>query len=637
MFCSVNGTRLTSQQPPPLFGSNNNNFQKMLRTISTLFLEPPPPLPPGVVINTIDNVLIPLSEAHLHSHSYRSRLTSTDDTAEDTQKDDDGHDDDDDDDDDDLEGGGGRDEGTGMLLRRSSSSGELLGMTAAERDYTIGSLRREVRAGGGKRTAAGRGEYETIQDIGMGRYNWQLFVLCGFGWFADNLWMQGIALTLPSLSAEFGVSEADIRYTTSSLFIGLCLGSFVWGIGSDIIGRRIAFNATLLITSLFGIASAWAPTWPAVCLTYAALGFGVGGNLPVDGALFLEFLPDASSSLLTLLSVWWPIGQLFSSIAAWFFIAHWPVDEGWRCFVFSIGVITFGMFVTRFFIFDLLESPKFLLSEGRQGEAVKVVHGIAFRNGRKTWLTEELLDAVADDGHRGSTGHPHQPRRLSTLAIVRSHLLSASRLKPLFATRRLGATTCLIWLTWATIGMGYPLFNAFLPQYLSHSSPDSSSSSSSSSVYTSIILYSLTGIPGSVLAYHLVDSPLPFLGGRKGTLATSTLVSAVGLFAFVWWGRNEVLRVVFSCVEAFSQNIMYGVLYAYTPEIFPAPVRGSAVGVASFLNRVMGLLAPVVAARMGSDGEKGNDGPVMMAGVLILAAFGAVAGLRVETRGGQRL
>lgn len=25
-----------------------------------------------------------------------------------------------------------------------------------------------------------------IRDIGMGRYNWRLFVLCGFGWFADR-------------------------------------------------------------------------------------------------------------------------------------------------------------------------------------------------------------------------------------------------------------------------------------------------------------------------------------------------------------------------------------------------------------------------------------------------------------------
>lgn len=31
---------------------------------------------------------------------------------------------------------------------------------------------------------------KAIGDIGMGRYNWQLFFLCGFGWFADNLWIQ---------------------------------------------------------------------------------------------------------------------------------------------------------------------------------------------------------------------------------------------------------------------------------------------------------------------------------------------------------------------------------------------------------------------------------------------------------------
>jgi len=27
---------------------------------------------------------------------------------------------------------------------------------------------------------------KAIQDIGMGRYNWELFILCGFGWFADK-------------------------------------------------------------------------------------------------------------------------------------------------------------------------------------------------------------------------------------------------------------------------------------------------------------------------------------------------------------------------------------------------------------------------------------------------------------------
>lgn len=27
-----------------------------------------------------------------------------------------------------------------------------------------------------------------IQEIGMGRYQWQLFVVIGFGWAADNAW-----------------------------------------------------------------------------------------------------------------------------------------------------------------------------------------------------------------------------------------------------------------------------------------------------------------------------------------------------------------------------------------------------------------------------------------------------------------
>lgn len=38
-----------------------------------------------------------------------------------------------------------------------------------------------------------------IQDIGMGRYQWELFILCGFGWFADNLWLQ-VCDTNPNFS-----------------------------------------------------------------------------------------------------------------------------------------------------------------------------------------------------------------------------------------------------------------------------------------------------------------------------------------------------------------------------------------------------------------------------------------------------
>ncbi|KAF5010027.1 hypothetical protein FDECE_3806 [Fusarium decemcellulare] len=563
-------------------------------------------------------VLVPLDEAHLVSKATQAKDANQGEKLEGEL--------------DDLES---KEERQGML-----------GGDPAE--YTIEGLRKEMREGR-------QGQWTTyeiksklmnkaIGDIGMGSYNWQLFVLCGCGWFADNLWMQGVSLTLPSLSAEFGVDEKTVRYTTSALFVGLSIGSFFWGIGSDFLGRRIAFNTTLLITSVFGIMAAYAQSWGGVCFFFAALGFGVGGNLPVDGALFLEFLPDASSALLTLLSVWWPIGQLASSLVAWYFIANWPVEQGWRYFIVTIGIITFAMFIVRFFIFHLFESPKFLLNKGRQNEAVAVIHGLAYRNGTKTWLTSELLDQVACADDEEVIPQVAQQRRptQSTTNVLREKLRSFSgeRLRPLFQNKTLGVATGLIWFCWATIGMGYPLFNAFLPQYFARAHTDESSGTFqsetdtiSAETYRNYAIASIMGVPGSLLAAYLVDHPSPFLG-RRGTLASSTLLSAIFLFLFVFYGTTSTAQLLMSCVEAFAQNIMYGVLYAFTPEIFPAPVRGAGTGVASFLNRITGLMAPVLAATVPGDGA---TTPIIMSAVLILSAFVGICLIPIETRGAQRL
>ncbi len=43
-----------------------------------------------------------------------------------------------------------------------------------------------------------------------------------------------------------------------------------------------------------------------------------------------------------------------------------------------MGAMTFVMFLSRFLLFHLFESPKFLLSRGRQAEAVAVVHGMRY-------------------------------------------------------------------------------------------------------------------------------------------------------------------------------------------------------------------------------------------------------------------
>ena len=113
---------------------------------------------------------------------------------------------------------------------------------------------------------------------------------------------------------------------------------------------------------------------------------------------------------------------------------HKEQNMGWRYFNFTLGAITFLMFACRFFLFHLYESPKFLLSRGRQAEAVAAVHGIAYKNKRKTWLTQEILNEIGgDSAETADTG-------LSRGEVIKRFFrnFSIERIAPLFATRRLG-------------------------------------------------------------------------------------------------------------------------------------------------------------------------------------------------------
>lgn len=398
--------------------------------------------------------------------------------------------------------------------------------------------------------------------------------------------LQTIALTLPSLSAEFGVSEVNVRFTTLSAFVGLICGALFWGISADAVGRRPAFNLTLLITGIFGCAIGGAKSWIAVCGLYAAVGTGIGGNLPVDGALLLEFLPFSNGNLLTFLSIFWPVGQLYSSLIGWRFLTRYAENQGWRYLNYTTGGTTLVMFLCRFLLFHLFESPKFYLAKGRQTEAVMVVRAIAHINGQKTWLSEEILNEI------GGAGADAEESKLSTVQIIGRTIgkFSTDRIRPLFAETRLAINTSLLWIIWTCIGLAYPLFNAFIVQYLQSVDPNAPPTPPNI-LYRNYAIQCACGVPGSVIAAYTVNIKH---FGRRGTMGLSLLLTGVFLFLFTI-SSNSDYQLAFSCIIAFFQNIAYGVLFAYSPETFPAPNRSTGTGISSSLNRLAGLCAPLIA------------------------------------------
>ncbi|KAF2025126.1 hypothetical protein EK21DRAFT_117126 [Setomelanomma holmii] len=201
-------------------------------------------------------------------------------------------------------------------------------------------------------------------------------------------------------------------------------------------------------------------------------------------------------------------------------------------------------------------------------------------------------------------GDPEATRedvKLGMFQIIKRSLsrFSMKQFGALFEDKKLGLTTCLLWFQRTTIGMAYPLFNAFLPQNLANSG--GGVQNDTSTVYRNYAITAIVGVPGSLIACWTVD--IKYIG-RKGTMSVATVITGVTP------------------------------LYAYTPEVFPAPIRGTGTGMSSFLNRVAGLCAPIVAIQAGSSNPKA---PTYASGGLFIAAFFSMLVLPIETRGKQTL
>lgn len=130
--------------------------------------------------------------------------------------------------------------------------------------------------------------------------------------------------------------------------------------------------------------------------------------MPTDGTLFLENLPHSKQYLLTLLSVFFSFGAVLSSVISLVFLPGASCgtyegcdidgheNDGWRRVLFVLGLfVSLSEYHTspddgadidcknlvcalaRWFLFKLQESPRYLVSNGREREAIVALQTIA--------------------------------------------------------------------------------------------------------------------------------------------------------------------------------------------------------------------------------------------------------------------
>ncbi|KAF2867080.1 membrane transporter [Massariosphaeria phaeospora] len=452
-----------------------------------------------------------------------------------------------------------------------------------------------------------------IDEIGFTGYQGKLFVLNGFGYAVDSLILLLQSVSNAQAALEF--SPSYLNGLTIAAYVGMLIGALFWGITADIIGRKFAFNCSLLLCSIFTIAAGASPNWEVLGLFVCLSAFGAGGNLVLDTAVFLEYLPSKDQWLLTLMAAWWGLGQLIAGFLAWGFLPNYSCSDaatctyknnkGWRYVWYTAGALVFLMSIARVTVIRLKETPKFLVGEGKDAECVETLQSIAQKYKRPCSLTLEQMQACGTI----SSGRSSEGKSKWAPGNISMHL------KGLFATKRIGISTALIWISWTLIGLAYPLYNVFLPSYLASRGAEFGQTSA---YYTwrNYTLVNFSGIWGPVLAGYMCATRL----GRKYTMVVGALVTMAFFFAYTQV-RTEVQNIVFTCVVNFTLNIYYGTLYAYTPEVLPSAHRGTGNGIAIGWNRVMGILSAVIATVAGT----GTAVPIYICAALYILMAGVAA------------
>jgi hypothetical protein len=185
---------------------------------------------------------------------------------------------------------------------------------------------------------------------------------------------------------------------------------------------------------------------------------------------------------------------------------------GWRYLMFTLGGITGFIFFLRFVVFRFQESPKFLVSKGKDEAAVRVLENVSKTNGRTCGVTLEkfALLSRADDAGSGddNSGTPilELPGgvKMDKTTVWEKVKFEVVRLKILFSTPTLIRITLLVWVIYAFDYWGFSIAGSFLPTILR--AKNSEIQVSVSETYRDYVIIFLPGIVGVGLGAFMVRS-----------------------------------------------------------------------------------------------------------------------------------
>ena len=455
-------------------------------------------------------------------------------------------------------------------------------------------------------------DYDTaLSRTGYGRFHYLLTLVCGWANASDAVEILCISFLLPSAECDLQLTQARKGWLSAILFVGMMIGGYVWGSLGDTLGRKTVLINAMVVNTVAGFFSSLSQDFYLFILLRFLSGVGVGGSIPVVWTYYAEFQPSSRrGAALSVLASFWMIGNLTVAASAWLIIPHnigWNEPaafkyNSWRIFV---AVSAFPSMLVALALLVLPESPKFLLSKGRERESLNVLR-LMFSSNTGGEMSDYPVTRLISN-------------RLSP------HILPASKVgwrqaaaeclekaRQLFSANIIYITITIITINFA-IQFGYyglwlwfpELFNKLekfhalepnktlsvceivslemeLDAAKNQTSSHCSASIPDNQVFINSFIISLSAAPANLWTIIHMDTL-----GRKFFLCFSMLLSGASAF-LIYLVNSATMNLILSCIFGAVSTMGFNSLDCLGIELFPTSLRSTAMAVT------------LVAARLGA-------------------------------------